>query len=94
MLSLEFEIFMYFLKIYIIFGLVRAKKNAVSTPKKVFPHVFLKYHVSVILSRLCDTWHKNNGWGMEKKRKAIQWNSSAKFNTLLGRIVSQKYHAI
>ena len=55
MLSLEFEIFMYFLKIYIIFGLVRAKKMPFQPLKKFFPHVFFKYHVSVILSRLCDT---------------------------------------
>ena len=49
MLSLEFEIFMYFLKIYFIFGLVQAKKNAVSTPKKVFSPCIFK------VSRLCDT---------------------------------------
>ena len=54
---------MYFLKTYIIFGLVRAKKNAISTPKKVFPHVFLKYHVSVIL----DTRIMDGGWRKKGK---------------------------
>ena len=63
MLSLEFEIFMYFLKTYIIFGLVRAKKNAVSTPKKVFYPCIFKYHVSVIL----DTRIMDGGWRKKGK---------------------------
>ena len=79
-----------FSEAYIIFDLFEQKKMPFQPLKKFFPHVFLKYHVSVILSRLCDTWHKNNGWGMEKKRKAIRWNSSAKFNTLFGGIISPK----
>ena len=40
-LSLEFEIFMYFLKTYIIFGLVGAKKRPFQPLQKFFPMYFL-----------------------------------------------------